>query len=112
MYNGGEEAERLKDLYRYRSKIKKVDTVSLTEEPFAVTEAKNKKGGISRNYYGDNGRQTKQISNNSHGHKAVENFGKHGEHAHDYEWDDEGNLIGRPYRELTEKEREENDDIL
>lgn len=112
MYNGGEEAERLKELYRYRSKIKKVDTVSLTEEPFVVTEVKNKKGGISRNYYGDNGRQTKQISNNSHGHKAVENYGKHGEHAHDYEWDDDGNLIGRPYRELTEKEREENDDIL
>ena len=111
-YNDSEEWVELKHLYRYRNRIKKVDRVSLKEASFSVTEIVNKKGGISRNYYDDTGRQTKQISNTSHGHKAVEDYGEHGEHAHDYQWDEDGILIGRPYRELTEMERKENEDIL
>lgn len=46
------------------------------------------------------------------GHPKQHSHGKHGEHAHDYVYDEEGKLIKRPIRELTEEEREENDDIL
>ena len=72
----------------------------------------NAKGGIDRNYYGADGRQIKQISNNDHGHKAESDFGLHGEHAHDYIYGADGKLIGRPVRELTNQEREENGDII
>lgn len=77
-----------------------------------ITQKTNAKGGIDRNYYGADGRQTKQISNNGHGHKVEEALGKHGEHAHDYIFDATGRLIGRPSRELTDAERKENSDIL
>lgn len=77
-----------------------------------ITQKTNAKGGIDRNYYGPDGRQTKQISNNGHGHKVEEALGKHGEHAHDYIFDAEGHLCGRPSRELTDAERKENSDIL
>ena len=70
------------------------------------------KGGIDRNYYDGAGKQTKQISNNDHGHPKQHGFGKHGEHAHDYIYDENGDLIERPIRDLTDEEREENDDIL
>lgn len=39
-------------------------------------------------------------------------YGKNGEHTHDYIYDENGNLIGRPMRELTDEERKENEDIL
>lgn len=55
---------------------------------------------------------SKQISNNDHGHPKQHGFGKHGEHAHDYIYDENGDLIERPIRDLTDEEREENDDIL
>ncbi len=77
-----------------------------------ITQKTNAKGGIDRNYYGADGRQTKQISNNGHGHKVEEALGKHGEHAHDYIFDATGRLLGRPSRELTDAERKENSDIL
>ena len=77
-----------------------------------ITQKTNAKGGIDRNYYGADGRQIKQISNNGHGHKIEEALGKHGEHAHDYIFDATGRLICRPSRELTDAERKENSDIL
>ena len=40
-----------------------------------ITQKTNAKGGIDRNYYGADGRQTKQISNNGHGHKVEEALG-------------------------------------
>lgn len=92
--------------------VKIAKHASLQERPNSIIQITNSKGGISRNYYGGDGWQTKQISNNSHGHKAVENYGKHGEHAHDYIYDDDKKLVDRPYRELNEQERKENSDIL
>lgn len=72
----------------------------------------NAKGGIDRNYYDSAGRQFKQISNNDHGKPQMHPFGAHGEHAHDYVWDEDGKLIDRPMRELNDMERKENNDIL
>lgn len=92
--------------------IIKVSKSNITGPRNGITQKTNAKGGIDRNYYGPDGRQTKQISNNGHGHKVEEALGKHGEHAHDYIFDAEGHLCGRSSRELTDAERKENSDIL
>lgn len=92
--------------------IIKVSKSNITGPRNGITQKANAKGGIDRNYYGPDGRQTKQISNNGHGHKVEEALGNHGEHAHDYIFDAEGHLCGRPSRELTDAERKENGDIL
>lgn len=92
--------------------IIRVDTVSLTYQPDTITEIVNKRGGIDRNYYGADAKQYKQISNHDHGNPTKHPFGKNGEHAHDYVYDDNGKLIDRPMRELTSEERKEAEDIL
>lgn len=92
--------------------IIKVEKNSLTAEPNSITQVTKKKGGIERNYYDENGRQYKQISNNNHGNPKQHPYGKNGEHTHDYVYDEEGKLIDRPVRELTENERKENADVL
>ena len=84
----------------------------LSNEPNSITQVVNNKGGINRNYYGDDGRQIKQISNNGHGHPIEEAMGKHGEHAHDYYLNEKGELERQPARELTDLERKENEDFL
>ncbi|MDE7185752.1 MAG: hypothetical protein K2O40_15115, partial [Lachnospiraceae bacterium] len=75
-----------------------------TASPNSITQKTNAKGGIDRNYYGSDVRQKTQISNNGHGHKKEEALGKHGEHAHDYFWDKDGNMTRSEARELTEQE--------
>lgn len=92
--------------------IIKVDKVSLKGVPNSITQKTNSKGGIDRNYYDSSGKQIKQITNNDHAKPSKHKYGVKGEHAHDYKYDDEGRLIGRPMRELTEEERKENADIL
>lgn len=92
--------------------IIKVEKTTLTAEPNSITQINKKKGGIERNYYDQDGRQYKQISNNNHGNPRQHPYGKNGEHTHDYVYDEEGKLVGRPVRELTEDERKENADIL
>ena len=108
---------RLKDANKKLSELEKkgiieVDKTTLTGPPNGITQKTNKFGGIDRNYYDSNGRQYKQISNNDHNHPKYKGFGEHGEHAHDYVYDDDGNLIDRPARELTKEERHFNGDIL
>lgn len=80
--------------------------------PNGITQKTNKKGGTDRNFYDENGRQILQISNHGHGHKKEEAMGDHGEHAHDYFWDEDGNLTRGEARELTDEERRENSDFL
>lgn len=92
--------------------IIKVDRVLLTGQPNTITQKESSKGGIERNYYNSSGKQFKQISNNDHGNPKLHAYGKHGEHVHDYIYDDDGKLIDRPMRALTKEERSENDDIL
>lgn len=92
--------------------IKVVEHTDIYAEPNSITQKTSSKGGIERNYYDSNGRQYKQISNNNHGNPKQHPFGENGEHAHDYIYDESGNLIDRPMRELNDEERKENDDIL
>lgn len=92
--------------------IIKVKRKSVTRKQNSITQRTNAKGGIDRNYYGDDGKQTLQISNNGHSHKTEELLGKHGEHAHDYRWDNAGNFTRSEARKLNEQERGDNSDIL
>lgn len=94
-------------------KARQIITVdkSLTKGiPNSVTQRTNKKGGIDRNYYGSNGLQSKQISNHNHGNSKEHPYGKNGEHAHDYIWDN--NDFIRIPRPLYDTEIKENGDIL
>ncbi len=92
--------------------IIEVSTTSLEGPPNGITQVTHRNGGIDRNYYDESGRQTKQVSNNDHGNPKRHNYGEHGEHAHDYVYNDDGQLVARPIRELTDDERKENGDIL
>lgn len=89
-----------------------VQHIELTSEPNSITQVTRKNGGIDRNYYDEIGRQVKQVSNHDHGQPEKHPFGEHGEHAHDYIYDDSGKLVSRKPRDLDEKERKENGDIL
>ncbi len=88
-----------------------VKKTTLTGERNSITQFTGRKGGIDRNYYDENGRQYKQISNHNHGNAKQHPYGVHGEHAHDYVYEG-GQLIDRPARKLTENERKENLDML
>ena len=79
--------------------------------PGTITQVESSIGGISRNYYDERGFWIKQITNNDHGNPKKHPYGEHGEHAHDIIWED-GRIVGRPMRELTERERKEEADIL
>ena len=94
-----------------KNDIINVEKTSLYERSNSITQVILKSGGVNRNYYDNEGKQIKQISNHNHGNAKHHPFGEKGEHVHDYIWE-AGKLIGRPARELTEEERKENSDIL
>lgn len=92
--------------------IIEVERTTLTGEPNSVTQRVGKNGGVERNYYGEDGRQIKQVSNNDHGNPTRHPYGEKGEHAHDYIYNENGTLERRTTRDLTDEERKENADIL
>ena len=91
--------------------IIEVKKITLTGTPNSITQLTGKKGGIERNYYDENGRQYKQISNHNHGNPKQHPYGVNGEHAHDYSYSENGK-VKRTTREMTVEERKENEDIL
>ena len=92
--------------------VKIVDHINLKGDPNSITQIEYKKGAIDRNYYGNDGMLSIQICNSDHGHPKQHPFGKNGEHAHDFKYDKNENLISRIPRDLTDEEREDNGDIL
>lgn len=92
--------------------VKIVDHINLKGDPNSITQIEYKKGAIDRNYYGNDGMLSIQICNSDHGHPKQHPFGKNGEHAHDFKYDENENLISRIPRDLTDEEREDNGDIL
>jgi len=81
-------------------------------QPNAVIETVSQKGmQHDRTYYDRDGIFMRQISNGPHGNRKNHPFGKNGEHAHDIVWEN-GKIVSRFPRELTEEERRENRDIL
>lgn len=89
-----------------------VQHVELFGEPNSITQVTRKNGGIDRNYYDGSGRQIKQVSNHDHGQPEKHPYGNHGEHAHDYIYNENGKLISRTPRELYDDERKENGDVI
>lgn len=87
-------------------------TPTLNGIPNSITQIETKKGSVSRNYYDETGHQSKQVSNDNHGEPDDGKYGKNGEHAHDYTYSEDGDLVTRTKRALTDEERKENGDIL
>lgn len=80
--------------------------------PHAVVDTLSQNGRQrDRMYYDKEGRQIKQISSGPHGNLKKHPYGTHGEHAHDILWEN-GKIVGRPVRELSQQERKENADLL
>lgn len=65
-----------------------------------------------RSFYGDDGMKVKDLHTDDHGYPKQHPYGDHGEHAHDYEWDDEGRLKNKTTREITKEEKERSGDIF
>ena len=65
-----------------------------------------------RTFYGALGFKEKDIHTTNHGNPKKHPYGKHGEHVHEYTWDNDGKLKEKTIRELTNKERKDNGDIL
>ena len=82
-------------------------------EANSIIDHVDKDGTVdARGFYGNNGMKQKDIHTNNHGNPKWHDYGEHGEHSHDYEWDKDGGLKNKTTRELTEDERKENEDIL
>ena len=82
-------------------------------KPNAIVDHINSNNKVScRSFYDNDAMKSKDIHTNNHGNAVHHNYGKHGEHAHDYVWNDDGTLKNKTTRNLTEWERKENDDIL
>ncbi len=79
--------------------------------PNSVVEHMREDGSVkTRAFYDVDGWKEREIHTSNHGKPKRHNFGIHGEHAHDYMWNDDG--CSRTTRELTSEERKENGDIL
>nr|WP_288829701.1 phage minor capsid protein [uncultured Clostridium sp.] len=82
-------------------------------DPGSVIDHIDKNGKVDvRTIYGNKRLKGKDIHTTNHRNPKQHPYGKNGEHAHDYDWDSEGNLRNKTTRELTESERKENGDIL
>ena len=66
----------------------------------------------NRVFHDERGVMYKQINPNDHGHPEKHPYGEHGEHVHPFKWSEDGKLLHKAVRELTEEERKENGDIL
>lgn len=81
--------------------------------PDSVIDHIDKTGKVDiRAFYGPDGFKKWDIHTTAHGNPKTHPYGEHGEHAHDYTWDENGKLKARTTRELTKDEREGNGDIL
>lgn len=82
-------------------------------EPGSVIDHQNDAGAVdTRAFYGDDGTKAKDLHTNDHGNPKWHNYGQHGEHAHDYEWNEDGSLKNKTTRDWNKEEKERNGDIL
>lgn len=85
----------------------------IRSKPNSVTDHIGRNGRVDkRSFYDSNGFKIKDIHANAHGNPKRHPYGIHGEHVHDYKLDKSGNLISNTRRELNQKERRENGDML
>lgn len=76
------------------------------------TEFKNGTIQIDRTIYDAEGVMVKQIHSGDHNRPDKHPYGDHGEHAHDYIWDDSEKHPNRDTRDITPQERIEHKDLL
>jgi hypothetical protein len=73
----------------------------------------NHEGKIDvRTFYNSSGKKYKDIHTTDHGHRKQHNYGVNGEHVVMYRWNEDGSLRYKLRRDLSDKERKENGDIL
>lgn len=84
----------------------------IKSEPNDVIDHKGNNGKTkTRSFYDSKGNKKKDINTDNHANPKNHPYGKNGEHAHDYTWEN-NKIVGRNTRELTDTERKENGDIL
>jgi hypothetical protein len=82
-------------------------------EPNTIIDHVDEKGTVdARGFYGYDGLKEKDIHTTDHGNPKRHPYGKHGEHAHDYTWADDGRLKEKTTRNLNDDEKGRNGDIL
>lgn len=82
-------------------------------EANTVIDHVNEEGSVdARGFYGNDGYKEKDVHTTDHGNPKRHQYGEHGEHGHDYQWNDDGSLRRKTTRELTDTERKENSDVL
>lgn len=82
-------------------------------DPKTVIDHTDDNGKVdTRTFYGEDGMKETDLHTGNHGNPKAHPYGKNGEHAHDYTWDEDGNLKEKTTREIKEGERERNGDIL
>ena len=84
-----------------------------TAEPNSIIDHVAYNGKVDkRSYYDENGIKIRDVHTTDHGNPKKHPYGVHGEHAHDYAWNDDGSMNSKIDRPLTDLERKENEDIL
>lgn len=82
-------------------------------DPGSVIDHQDDAGVVdARAFYGDDGAKAKDLHTTDHGNPKWHNYGQHGEHAHDYEWNEDGSLKNKTTRDWDDEEKERNGDIL
>lgn len=81
--------------------------------PNSIVDHQRNDGKIDkRSFYDEDGMKNLEIHTTDHGNPKEHPFGKHGEHVHEYAWDENGRMVKNERRELTKTERRKNGDIL
>ncbi len=82
-------------------------------KPNAIIDHKMESGSVDvRSFYDSKGWKIKDIHTTDHGNPKRHPYGNHGEHVHDYVWNDDGTLKEKMDRALTDEEKERNSDIV
>ena len=82
-----------------------------TYKPNAVVDMDAGKQ-IDRTFYDNDGKMVRQVHSGNHNKPKQHPFGLHGEHAHDFIYNESNVIVNRSSRELTDEERIENGDII
>lgn len=74
--------------------------------PNSIVDHKSVTGETDvRTFYNENGAKSKDIHTTDHGNPKRHDYGKNGEHVHEYEWYDDESLKSNIRRDLTPDER-------
>lgn len=84
-------------------------------KPYSVIETSSVRNDfvqIDRTFYNKNGFMVRQIHSGNHNRPKQHQYGSQGEHVHIFKWDNKGKIVSREVKELSNKDRVENKDIL